>query len=371
MASLIQIDRGNSMLRRDLLKSALASGAGALALAQAGAADAGNELETMAVELTKELYANDGLALPIPVTPTVSDLAKGRDRTLALGPGGEYYLGWYCGFFHGLYDHGLDMNAMSEMVVGTSAGSYMGSSLTSGHFLRLRSEFKFFGHFPSLFAKLTPLSSSNPSQQRAMKLSAAAKDGEISTRQTIGRAALAADNRVNGGAVSPRLIWMLTGDSRTDWPVAKIYTSAVDCYTGERLIVSQVAARKNGISLARGAAASSSLPGVIGPTLLGQRYGMDGGICSNAAHVDVVAGSKRAIVITITDGLTPPLYTGVPHRHADNIRQVEATGTKVLWIIANPPTDISLLDPRQIQPALHSGYERAKTEAPKIKAFWA
>jgi len=41
------------MLRRDLLKSALASGAGALALAQAGAADAGNELETMAVELTK------------------------------------------------------------------------------------------------------------------------------------------------------------------------------------------------------------------------------------------------------------------------------------------------------------------------------
>jgi hypothetical protein len=59
------------------------------------------------------------------------------------------------------------------------------------------------------------------------------------------------------------------------------------------------------------------LPGVIGPTLLGQRYGMDGGICSNAAHVDVVAGSKRAIVITITDGLTPPFYTGVPHRHAD------------------------------------------------------
>ena len=98
---------------------------------------------------------------------------------------------------------------------------------------------------------------------------------------------------------------------------------------------------------------------------------MDGGICSNAAHVDVVAGSKRAIVITITDGLTPPLYTGVPHRHADNIKQVEATGTKVLWITANPPTDISLLDPKKIHPALHSGYERAKTEAPKIKAFWA
>jgi NTE family protein len=364
------IDRGNSMLRRDLLKSIVASVPGALAIAPAGA-EASSELETMAGELTKELYANDGLALPIPITPTVSGLAKGRDRTLVLGGGGEYYLAWYCGFFHGLYEHGLDMNAMSEMVVGTSAGAYMGSSLTSGHFLRLRSEFNFFGHFPSLFADLTPLSSSNPSQQRAMKLSAAAKDGEISTLRTIGRAALAADNSVNGSAVSLRLIWMLTGDSRTDWPVAKIYTSSIDCYTGERLIISQVAARKNGISLGRGAAASSSLPGVIGPTLLGQRYGMDGGICSNATHVDVVAGSKRAIVITITDGLTPPFYTGVAHRHADNIKQLEATDTKVLWIIANPPTDISLLDPKQIHPALHSGYERAKTEASKIKAFWA
>jgi NTE family protein len=359
------------MLRRDLLKSTVASVAGALALAPAGGAEAGSELEAMADELTRELYASDGLALPIPTSPTVSDLAKGRDRTLVLGGGGEYYLAWYCGFFHGLYDLGLDMNAMSEIVVGTSAGAYMGSSLTSGHFLRLRSEFKFFGRFPSLFAKLTPLSSSNSSQQRATKLSAAAKDGEISTLRTIGRAALAADNRVNGDAVSLRLIWMLTGDSRTDWPIAKIYTSSIDCYTGERLIISQVAARKNGISLARGAAASSSLPGVIGPTLLGQRYGMDGAICSNAAHVDLVAGSKRAIAITMTDGLTPPFYTGVPHRHADYIKQVEATGTKVLWIIANPPTSISLLDPKQIEPALHSGYARAQTEAPRIRAFWA
>ena len=39
-------------------------------------------------------------------------------------------------------------------------------------------------------------------------------------------------------------------------------------------------------------AASSSLPGIAGPTLLGQRYGMDGGMCSNPAHVDVVAGLR-------------------------------------------------------------------------------
>jgi NTE family protein len=79
------------MLRRHLLKSIVASVPGALAFAPAGGAEASSELETMAGELTKELYASDGLALPIAITPTVSSLAKGRDRTLVLGGGGEYY----------------------------------------------------------------------------------------------------------------------------------------------------------------------------------------------------------------------------------------------------------------------------------------
>ena len=78
------------MLRRHLLKSIVASVPGALAFAPTGA-EASSELETMAGELTKELYASDGLALPIAITPTVSSLAKGRDRTLVLGGGGEYY----------------------------------------------------------------------------------------------------------------------------------------------------------------------------------------------------------------------------------------------------------------------------------------
>ena len=90
----------------------------------------------------------------------------------------------------------------------------------------------------------------------------------------------------------------------------------------------------------------------------------------DADHVDVVAGSKRAIVITITDGITPPFLTGVPHRVADNIERVNSTGAKVLWIIADPPTDISLIDPRQIGRAAQRLRAR-KTEAPKIKTFWA
>ncbi|WP_348930651.1 patatin-like phospholipase family protein [Aquabacter sp. CN5-332] len=102
----------------------------------------------MAASISDSLFSGDGLARPVPATPTVSSLAAGLDRTLVLGGGGEYYVAWYCGFFHGLLELGVDPNK-ADMVVGTSAGAYLGSSLTSGHFQRLRSEFNFFGYFPA------------------------------------------------------------------------------------------------------------------------------------------------------------------------------------------------------------------------------
>lgn len=349
---------------------AAAALAGRGAIAQSvGAQPAGYDASAMAAEISARLFADDGLARPVPTTPTVSDLAKGLDRTLVLGGGGEYYVAWYCGFLHGLAEANVDLN-VAEMIVGTSAGSYAGSALSSGHFTRLRREFDFFGRFPGLFAKLAPVSSPNLSQKRAQEINFNVKDGSPASIQAIGRAALAADNRLNGNGVE-RLAWLLTDDSRTDWPVAKMFTTANDCYTGERLVMGQAVARKNGIPLAHAAAASSSLPGVIGPTLLGQRYCMDGGISRTWAHTDVVAGSRRAIVITLTNGYEGSLLTGIPHNIHDEMKALEATGTKGLLIIAGTPPGVNLLDPRQIEPALKAGHERAKLEAPKISAFWA
>ncbi len=342
--------------------------AGALPLSSR-AATAGYDPDAMAADISAKLFSGDGLARPAPETPIVSDLAVGLDRTLVLGGGGEYYVAWYCGFFHGLLELGVDPN-MADMVVGTSAGAYLGSALTSGHFLRLRREFEFFGNFPKLFARMAPLTSPNASQQRAQAINLQVKDGSPASIRAIGHAALAADNKVNGDSVE-RLPWLLTGDSRTDWPVAKMYTTANDCYTGERLIIGQAVARRNGIPLAHAAAASSSLPGTIGPTLLGQRYCMDGGIARTWAHTDVVAGSRRALVITLTNGYEGSLLSGIPHNVHTEIAALEATGTKAMLIIAGTPPGVKLLDPNQIQPALQTGYERAKSEAPKIRQFWA
>ena len=329
-----------------------------------------SDIETKANEISRKLFVDDGLSIPIAEKPSVSKLAQGLDRTMVLGGGGEYYIAWYCGFFHGLIEAGLDMAQLPEMVVGTSAGSYMGSSLLSGQFTRLRTEFDFFGKFPEIFAKITPLTQPNISQIRADQINMSATDGSIETRKIIGNAALAANNKLNGDHIE-RLAALLTGDSKTSWPTSRMHTTGVDCYTGERVVVGQQTARKHGIPLAHGAAASSSLPGVAGPTLLGQRYVMDGGICSNPAHVDLVAGSKRALIITLTDGVTGAILTTIPHPIAQNIEDIKATGTKVKWVVAGKPKGVDLLDPKQIAGALRTGYERSKIEAPTIKEFWA
>lgn len=364
------------MSRRHFIKS---TALGTASLLASGAAINEVTAETLKTDqafqatadaISKKIYANDGMVIPIATKPTISKLAKGLDRTLVLGGGGEYYIAWYCGFFHGLLEAGLKMEQLPEMVVGTSAGSYMGSALLSGQFQRLRTEFDFFGKFPEIFAKMVPLSNPNLSQQRANAINMAAKDGSIETLKVIGRAALATDNHMNGEKTE-RAAALLTGDSRTSWPTSRMFTTGIDCYTGERLIVGQEAAKRNNIALAHGAAASSSLPGIVGPTLLGQRYVMDGGMCSNPAHVDVVAGSKRALVITLTDGVTGAILTKIPHPIAQNIKDVEATGTKVKWIVAGTPPGISLTDPKQIEGALRTGYERSKKEAEAIKKFWA
>ena len=246
-----------AMHRRNFLKaSALAPAAVALAATPA-LAQSSSPLNELANQLDESLFSSDGLSVPIADKPTPSPLASGLDRTLVLGGGGTYYLAWYCGFFHGLFDEGIDAPSMAEMIVGTSAGAYAGSSMASGHFQRMRTAFDFFGHVPKLFAKLAPVGGPNTSQERAQKINAAAKDGSLATRQMIGHAALAADNHLNGEGVE-RMAAFLTGDSKTAWPAAKMHTTAMDCYSGERIVVSQATARKNDIALARGTGASSS-----------------------------------------------------------------------------------------------------------------
>src|SRR5262249_37003091 len=133
-----------------------------------------------------------------------------------------------------------------------------GCALMGGHLWRLRSELDILGEFPKLFAKLIPTMAPNPSQLRARRIADAASQGSPEVIQSIGRAAMAASNPA-GPSDYLTTVKRLIGEKK--WPSPKLHTTAIDCYTGQRLIVSEA----EDIPVNAACAASSSLPGSMGP----------------------------------------------------------------------------------------------------------
>ena len=193
---------------------------------------------------------NDGLAHPIPYTPSPG---LGKERGLVLGGGGAYLVSWMMGYFHALKQNGVDL-ATADVVVGTSAGSIAGAVLSSGRLWRLTGELDIFANFPKLFAELVPALQANPSQERARKLAVDAQDASFETIRNIGRAAMAAHNPAGTDKYFSTLHRLI---GPTTWPSPALHTTANDCYTGERIVVSASA----GLHIDVACAASSSLPG--------------------------------------------------------------------------------------------------------------
>jgi hypothetical protein len=65
-----------------------------------------------------------------------------------------------------------------------------------------------------------------------------------------------------------------------------------------------------------------------------------------------------------------PRFSNIPNDIEQELRYVEAAGTKTLLIAADPGK-VHLLAAAEIEPALKAGRERALREADRVKAFWA
>jgi NTE family protein len=312
--------------------------------------------ETGSRNAQPDVGINAAPAVPIPAP---SSLGLGKDRALVLGGGGEYSIAWLLGFAHGLQGTGVSYDS-ADVIVGTSAGAIVGSAAAADHAGLLRDDIDFFGRFPKLLGDLIPTGASNPSQVRARDLAAAAHDGDVATIRSIGRGAMAARNP----PVRNLELMIDVLSLGRSWPSPRFHATTTDCYTGERLVLSQ----SSNIPISHAVCASASLPGVFGPNWIGDRLCMDGAMCSTSTHVDLIAGAKRALVVALTDkGLR---FSGIPNDIEQELKYVEAAGTKTLLIAADPGK-VHLLSAAEIEPALTAGRDRAVREADRIKAFWA
>jgi NTE family protein len=338
--------------------------AGAASLAPLATATTGEAQTAPAPQPSRD----DGLAHPVPYRPAAG---QGRARGLVLGGGGIYLASWMVAYFTALAGNGIDVG-QADIIVGTSAGSLVGAVLAGGRLADLEKTMQQLAGAPEEFAKFVPLTPPTASQLRAREASNTARLADSATIQAIGRAAMAARNPAGPAEYRVSLEHFL---GMSAWPSEKLHTTAVDCFTGERIVVSQA----DGLQINDGCAASSSLPGSQGPTWLKDRLCMDGGISESSTHCDVVAGIKRALVISLTDGTDTAVKLGLrasslPNTLKQEVQQLQADGTqvalKIVGLVPGVERVDSIMNPKWIAPCLANGRERGLADVAEMRAFW-
>lgn len=316
---------------------------------------------TLAAESSSDSPKRTGEVRVVPY-PAPDPIGTGKAKALVLGGGGEWFVAWQLAYFTTLAEGGVDLTT-ADAVVGTSAGSILGSLLTSGRLAQGANIFKWFGENPDFMAQLIVVNTGAESQLRARKLQSTTKSHNQAAIQAMGRAAMAAKNYPVQNYQTA--IQQILGPM--EWPSPVMHTTANDCYTGERLVVYP----DSGIPIRDATSASGSLPGIFGPTWLHDHLAMDGGISRSGTHADLMAGAKRVVVIALSNG--DPQYAQLSPFHApieEELDVVRKSGSEVFVTFANPPANTNFLDPKEMATAAQMGIAKAKEDLAELSKFW-
>lgn len=205
---------------------------------------------------------------------------------LVLGGGGPVGIAWELGVLHGLAESGIDLGDVA-VVVGTSAGSVVGSRFASGADLGSLVAAQ---HEDARLPGLTDGDGAGadpppaPDMTRVMEIFAIlGGEGPMTPdlARQVGQMAL-------GASTPPESRWVSSFETLldgADWTDRTLLVTAVDCDSGER----QVWTADSGVPLALAVASSCAVPGMFPTvTIEGRRY-TDGGVWS-ISNADLVVG---------------------------------------------------------------------------------
>jgi NTE family protein len=303
----------------------------------------------------------DGMAVPRDMTAGHGD---GLPLGVCLGGGGLWFVAWQVTYLHELLAAGVDLRG-ADRVVGTSAGSIVSAVLEAGNIKRLHGELGVLARLPKLVGVLAPASRSTPSQDRARDLFWVAQDSEPATIRAIGHAALAA--QTPSPVTMRRNLAVVLAARR--WPSPALHLTAVDAFSGERLVITA----RHGISVPRATAASSAVPGIFPPQPLHDRRAMDGGVSGTGLHLDLLAGARRAVVIQLTDGAdaTQGAMTQRPGDPIAELEALESSGTKVFHRMPESVDLERLMEPTAVPSAIAMARRQARDDADELRMFLA
>ncbi len=312
-------------------------------------------------ERVPNLAPVDGLVKPVDFD---ARYGRGLDRSLVLGGGGIFQIAWQTGYLAKTRELGVNLR-QADRIVGTSAGSLVGSLLAARRIALLDKAADLLARFTAVMSYLAPVGELSPSQQRAFDLMWAATDNDPQTIQAIGRAAMAADTP--SARTMRRNVAVLVDYAW--WPSRRLWVTAVDAYTSERVVFT----KDSGVRTTRAVAASCALPGIYAPQPVLDRRCMDGAMSGTATNSDLVAGAGRAVILSLAPG-DRPLPQAMAATTAEHMLQeiaaLRSSGTEVFHRWAPLRDDIDIMSPDTMAEGLAEGRRQAKKDLQELRKFW-
>jgi NTE family protein len=241
-----------------------------------------------------------------PATPT---------SALVLGGGGPVGIAWEAGLLTGLARHGADP-AGADLVLGTSAGSVVGATLTTG------------GDLEALPHRLggpradAPAAAADMAPLMALMTDTGA-DPDTTLRRVIDFALSAPAGAEDDWVGLP----LFAAFADVAWPAA--FACTVIGTDSARL---RMLGAADGVGLPSALAASCAVPGLFPPvTIDGERY-VDGGMRSGTNHA-LAAGHRHVVVVSCfpLDTPTPGARQGLA-----DLDRLRDTGSEVVVVEPGP-----------------------------------
>jgi NTE family protein len=270
---------------------------------------------------------------------------------VVLGGGGITGIAWEVGVIQALREGGVDLGA-ADLILGTSAGSVVGTLLAAGVDLdAMASEHLTSGE------DLAELGAEFDFERLAVaviEMTAGAESFQ-QVRARIGALALSVDDDEE-----ERLAVFEARLPVHEWPEHDLRITGVDTSTGEPAVWS----RTSRVPLLRAVAASCAVPGVWPPvTIDGRRY-MDGGVRSTN-NADLVAGADPVVVLApYTIGLEGSLDAEIDRLAPARVAVVTPHRVALDAIGPNP------LDPARRAEALRAGLDQGREELERVRGAW-
>lgn len=282
-------------------------------------------------------------------------------RALVLGGGGAIGIAWETGVLAGLLDAGVDVSN-ANLIVGTSAGSVVGTSLAHG-----RDPREWEARPPRRPQGEDGPRAPHPSAVELFQVWGAAEIPNAEDAARVGALALKAPPVLDEGA------WLASFEEYgwPGWPAQPLLVCAVDCESGEL----RAFAHRDGVDLVRAVAASCAVPGVFAPVKIAGRRYMDGAGRSWTS-ADLAIAIEPDVVLTVAPAGNPTAQ-GLRRNAALQIerehRLLEDAGAKTMLVTldeASAELAANLMDSTNAPRVLETGREQGRRIAAEVGSFW-